>query len=284
MLKNSEKNGRILICHCMLCFHFKFSFGKYLAVSGALYGPVQLIPSPEDAEVQTSLFYRALFDYDPTEDKDHPYQSGGLSFKNGDILEVVNAQDSNWWQARIAGNSDRKTGLIPGRPMQERRLAAKRNQQNGSNGGSSVGCMGMRKNKSKTVMYSSANNADFDRHEIITYEEVVKAPPSQRNVIALIGAQGVGRRGLKYRLIDTDKERYATTLPTTSRPKRENEADGVQYYFTDNDTMTREVKSPAYLESGEYNGYLYGTKTESVRDVIKDKKVHLSLLRLSSSR
>lgn len=230
----------------------------------------QLIPAATDTQVQVALYYRALFDYDPSNDKEHPYQAGGLKFSNGDILEVVNAQDSSWWQARIAGSSNRKTGLIPAKPLQERRMASKRHQQNGDG---HTGCLGMRKAKPKTVMYSSANNADFDRHEIITYEEVVKTGPSQRKVIALIGAQGVGRRGLKYRLISADKDKYATTLPTTSRPKREDEEDGVQYYFTDNDTMSQDVKSPAYLESGEYNGFLYGTKTDSVRDVIKEEKV-----------
>ncbi|XP_065198336.1 protein PALS2-like [Sycon ciliatum] len=240
---------------------------------------IKLVPSPMDVVEHAPLFYRALFDYDPTTDSEHPFQSGGLPFTNGDILEVVNSEDASWWQARKADSENRKTGLIPARGLQERRFASKRNpSQNGSgaaNGGGSVGCLGIRKSKPKAVMYSSAHNADFDRHDIITYEEVVKTSPQQRRVVALIGAQGVGRRGLKYRLITASREKYATTLPTTSRPRRDDEEDGVQYYFSGGDGMAREVKTPAYLESGEYNGFLYGTKTDSVREVIADEKICL---------
>jgi len=44
------------------------------------------------------LYYRALFDYDPTKDSGLP--SRGLAFKYGDILHVTNASDDEWWQGR----------------------------------------------------------------------------------------------------------------------------------------------------------------------------------------
>lgn len=54
---------------------------------------------------------------------------------------------------------------------------------------------------------------EFDRYELQIYEEVAKMPPFQRKTLVLIGAQGVGRRSLKNRLIFINPLRYGTTVP-----------------------------------------------------------------------
>lgn len=54
---------------------------------------------------------------------------------------------------------------------------------------------------------------EFDRYELQIYEEVAKMPPFQRKTLVLIGAQGVGRRSLKNRLIFMNPLRYGTTVP-----------------------------------------------------------------------
>lgn len=55
--------------------------------------------------------------------------------------------------------------------------------------------------------------AEFDRYELQIYEEVVRMPPFQRKTLVLIGAQGVGRRSLKNRLIVLNPLRFGTTVP-----------------------------------------------------------------------
>lgn len=45
------------------------------------------------------------------------------------------------------------------------------------------------------------------------YEEVTKMPPFKRKTLVLIGVQGVGRRTLKNRLINSDPEKFGTTIP-----------------------------------------------------------------------
>lgn len=54
---------------------------------------------------------------------------------------------------------------------------------------------------------------EFDRHELLIYEEVARMPPFRRKTLVLIGAQGVGRRSLKNKLILWDPDRYGTTVP-----------------------------------------------------------------------
>lgn len=54
---------------------------------------------------------------------------------------------------------------------------------------------------------------EFDRHELQIYEEVARMPPFQRKTLILIGAQGVGRRSLKNRLIVLNPLLFGTTVP-----------------------------------------------------------------------
>ena len=76
------------------------------------------------------IFVRAQFDYDPLQDELIPCAQAGISFKIGDILQIISKDDHHWWQARKdqAGGS---AGLIPSPELQEWRIA----------------CLAMEKNK-----------------------------------------------------------------------------------------------------------------------------------------
>lgn len=118
------------------------------------------------------------------------------------------------------------------------------------------------------MMYLTAKNAEFDRHELQIYEEVTRMPPFQRKTLILIGAQGVGRRSLKNRLIIINPLCYGTTIPFTSRPPREEEKNGQSYCFATRSEMEADIKASRYLEHGEYDGNLYGTKIDSIHEVV----------------
>lgn len=59
----------------------------------------------------------------------------------------------------------------------------------------------------------------------------------------------------------------------TSRPPRALEESGKGYWFVDREEMEEEIKENKFLEYGEYNGNLYGTHLDSIRDVIKSGKI-----------
>lgn len=73
---------------------------------------------------------------------------------------------------------------------------------------------------------------EFDRHELRIYEEVAKVPPFRRKTLVLIGAQGVGRRSLKNKLLVLDPQRYGTTIPCecSLKPPQYNDTESICVY------------------------------------------------------
>lgn len=64
------------------------------------------------------LNLRALFDYDPDDDRYLPCKEIGIKFRKGDILHVVDQTDSNYWQAQRDINGNCLAGLIPSNQFQ----------------------------------------------------------------------------------------------------------------------------------------------------------------------
>lgn len=127
--------------------------------------------------------------------------------------------------------------------------------------------------KKKKEMYQIDANNYFDKAELTLYEEVCRIPPFERKTLVLVGAQGVGRRTLKQRLISYDPDRFAAPLPHTSRPIRENEQDGKVYHFVKREIMEADISEHKYLEWGQFDGHLYGTKLDSIRAIIRSGKM-----------
>ncbi|XP_048007721.1 MAGUK p55 subfamily member 6a isoform X1 [Megalobrama amblycephala] len=225
---------------------------------------LKILPSYRDTPPPAQVYLKPHFNYNPDTDNLIPCKEAGLAFSKGDILHIVNKEDPNWWQAcNINGG---RTGLIPSQFLEEKRKAFVRRDLDGS--GILCGTLTGKKKKKK-MMYLTAKNAEFDRHELQIYEEVAKMPPFQRKTLVLIGAQGVGRRSLKNRLIVLNPLRYGTTVPFTSRRPRDDEKDVQSYCFVSREEMEMDIKASRYLEHGEYDGNLYGTKIDSIHEVVR---------------
>ncbi|XP_033207773.1 MAGUK p55 subfamily member 6 isoform X3 [Belonocnema kinseyi] len=222
--------------------------------------------------IKSTCYMRALFDYFPAEDTLLPCMEIGLPFQKGDILQIVDQADPNWWQARrVEGEGLGPPGLIPSLELEERRKAFVPPEADFVHKISICGTRISRKKKKK--MYESKSNGEFDAAELLLYEEVARMPPFRRKTLALVGPRGVGRRTLKNRLINSDPEKFGTIVPFTSRPPRVLEEDGRSYWFTDRDSMEVDIREHRFLEHGEHGGHLYGTKLDSVRDLIRAGKM-----------
>ncbi|XP_004432593.1 PREDICTED: MAGUK p55 subfamily member 2 isoform X2 [Ceratotherium simum simum] len=231
---------------------------------------LKILPSYQEPHLPRQVFVKCHFDYDPARDSLIPCKEAGLRFNAGDLLQIVNQDDANWWQAcHVEGGS---AGLIPSQLLEEKRKAfVKRDLELTPTSGTLCGSLSGK--KKKRMMYLTTKNAEFDRHELLIYEEVARMPPFRRKTLVLIGAQGVGRRSLKNKLIMWDPDRYGTTVPYTSRRPKDSEREGQGYSFVSRAEMEADIRAGRYLEHGEYEGNLYGTRIDSIRGVVAAGKV-----------
>lgn len=66
------------------------------------------------------FFVQALFDYDPSQDPAVPCKDAAVSFKRGDVLQIVSLEDDTWWQACHLRDGSSRAGLIPSQQLHER--------------------------------------------------------------------------------------------------------------------------------------------------------------------
>lgn len=230
---------------------------------------LKIVPSYEDQKPAAQVYVKAHFNYEPYRDTLIPCKEAGLSFHKGEILQIVNQEDPNWWQAKKVGDN-RPAALIPSQKLEESRKAFCKPEHDFTK---TVVLGSITAKRKKKVYYNHQKTVELDRHELLLYEEVARMPPFQRKTLILVAAQGVGRRSLKSRLINSDPDHYGTTIPHTSRPMRIGEEDGKRYFFTDRAIMERDINEDQYLESGELDGNLYGTKLDTIRQIIRSGKM-----------
>ncbi|XP_043251633.1 peripheral plasma membrane protein CASK isoform X5 [Colletes gigas] len=232
----------------------------------------KIVPSYRSAPPPCEIFVRAQFDYDPLEDELIPCAQAGIAFKTGDILQIISKDDPYWWQAQ-KDNAAGSAGLIPSPELQERRIAYMAVEKNKQE---QVNCSIFgRKKKQNKDKYLAKHNAVFDQLDLVTYEEVVKLPyPAfQRKTLVLLGAHGVGRRHIKNTIIAKHPDKYAYPIPHTTRPPRNDEENGRNYYFVPHDEMMSDIGANEYLEYGTHEDAMYGTKLETIRTIHEEGRV-----------
>lgn len=78
---------------------------------------------------------------------------------------------------------------------------------------------------------------------------------------------GAHRERLSDALIAEQPDRFCSCVPHTTRPRREFELDGREYHFVASRTdMELQIQQHQFIEAGQYNGHLYGTSVQSVRE------------------
>ncbi len=83
-------------------------------------------------------------------------------------------------------------------------------------------------------------------------------------VVILSGASSVGKGAIRKALLEDPDLDLFYSISMTTRPKRDDEVDGKDYYFVDHSEFAQAVKDKSLLEYTEFNGYYYGTPKEQV--------------------
>uniref|UniRef100_A0A8C8A9H7 Membrane palmitoylated protein 3 n=1 Tax=Otus sunia TaxID=257818 RepID=A0A8C8A9H7_9STRI len=261
---------------------------------------LKIIPAikEEDRLKDSKVFMRALFCYNPKEDRAIPCQEAGLPFKRRHILEVVSQDDPTWWQAKRVGDTNLRAGLIPSKQFQERRLTYRRtigtlqNPRTVKKPLCKYGFIyllfsstaGLRRSfrlsrKEKENNLNEGKQAEqADAAEFLTYEEVTKyqqQPGEQQRLVVLIGCLGAKLSELKQKVVSENPQEYGVAVPHTTRSKKSHEKEGVEYNFVSKQSFETDVQQNKFVEHGEYKENLYGTSLEAIRSVMAKKKVCL---------
>ncbi|KAL2304452.1 hypothetical protein Nmel_013203 [Mimus melanotis] len=246
---------------------------------------LKVIPNQQSRLPALQMFMRAQFDYDPKKDNLIPCKEAGLKFQIGDVIQIINKDDSNWWQGRVEGSCTESAGLIPSPELQEwawgdswamvvssslgRRVASVTQPSQSE----SPSCSPFGKKKKCKDKYLAKHSSIFDQLDVVSYEEVVRLPAFKRKTLVLIGASGVGRSHIKNALLSSNPEKFMYPPPYTTRPQKKNEVDGKDYYFVSTEEMTRDISANEFLEFGSYQGNMFGTKFETVHKIHQQDKV-----------
>ncbi|NWI78439.1 MPP3 protein, partial [Dryoscopus gambensis] len=236
---------------------------------------LKIIPAikEEDRLKDSKVFMRALFCYNPKEDRAIPCQEAGLPFKRRHVLEVVSQDDPTWWQAKRVGDTNLRAGLIPSKQFQERRLTYRRTTgtlQNArtvkkplsATGEDLEDCdcegyfnghyiAGLRRSfrlsrKEKENPGNEGKQAEqADGAELLTYEEVTKyqqQPGEQQRLVVLIGCLGAKLSELKQKVVSENPQEYGVAVPHTTRSRKSHEREGVEYNFVSKQSFETDVQ------------------------------------------
>jgi len=91
-------------------------------------------------------------------------------------------------------------------------------------------------------------------------------------VLVLSGPSGAGKSSLIHKIMDDIGECYFS-ISTTTRPIREGEKDGVDYYFVDEEEFKREIEEDQFLEYAIVHGNYYGTSLKPVKKALSKGKL-----------
>ncbi|XP_030196633.1 MAGUK p55 subfamily member 3 isoform X3 [Gadus morhua] len=263
---------------------------------------LKIIPATaeEDKLKESRVYLRALFDYTPFEDKATPCQEAGLPFRRGDVLQVVSQDDAIWWQAKKVGDPSLRAALVPSAQFQERRLRYRRKmgtyptavspkiapcvradkEDCDSDRGQDIA--GLRRSfrlKRDRQGGSPVDPRSPDAHtDFLIYEEVTRYQPrrgERARLIVLIGSLGARINELKQKVIAENPRHYGLAVPHTTRARKSQEREGVEYHFITKAAFELDVQNNKFIEFGEYKDNLYGTSLESIRSVLDRSKVCL---------
>ncbi len=95
-----------------------------------------------------------------------------------------------------------------------------------------------------------------------------------RNLIAISAPSGTGKSTLCEE-IRRKKPEIKFSVSCTTRPKRNYEKDGINYYFLTEDEFKSKIKNNELLEYEEVHGYYYGTLINTLKNAISSKELML---------
>ena len=92
------------------------------------------------------------------------------------------------------------------------------------------------------------------------------------SLLVVSGPSGAGKSSLIKHIMENMDNVYFS-ISTTTRPKREGEIDGVNYYFVSKDEFEKDIKEGMFLEWANVHGNYYGTSIKPVLKALEEEKL-----------
>lgn len=93
-------------------------------------------------------------------------------------------------------------------------------------------------------------------------------------LIALMGKAGSGKDSTLHELIRQYPDQFNVVVSYTSRPPREGERNGIEYYFLTEEEFAKRINRGEMLEYTSFNGWCYGTS----RSELSREKINIAIL------
>jgi len=93
-------------------------------------------------------------------------------------------------------------------------------------------------------------------------------------VLVLSGPSGAGKSSLINEISNEIGDFYFS-ISTTTRPKRDTEQDGVDYYFVSKEEFKKDIEDDNFLEYAVVHGNYYGTSIKPVKEALNAGKLVL---------
>ncbi|MBQ1826527.1 MAG: guanylate kinase [Erysipelotrichaceae bacterium] len=91
-------------------------------------------------------------------------------------------------------------------------------------------------------------------------------------VVILTGASSVGKGRIRDLLLQDEDMKLMFSISMTTRPPKEGEVDGKDYYFVSFKSFAEAIKNRELLEYTEFNGYYYGTPKNQIDFLVEHGK------------
>ncbi|PQE22233.1 guanylate kinase protein [Rutstroemia sp. NJR-2017a WRK4] len=97
--------------------------------------------------------------------------------------------------------------------------------------------------------------------------------PDDRRPIVITGPSGSGKGSLIKKLTENHKKVFTAKVTHTTRPQKDDEVNGQEYFFVGKDEYDSMRDEGDFLEYGHFNGHEYGTSRKLVEGIIGQDKI-----------
>ncbi len=93
------------------------------------------------------------------------------------------------------------------------------------------------------------------------------------SILVVSGPSGSGKTSLARAVCEEFGDKAYFSISTTTRPIRDGEKDGVDYFFVSKEEFLKDIEEGYFLEWAEVHGNFYGTSKKQINEALSQGKI-----------